>query len=281
MKSRPSIAIVGPGSLGESLAVALRHAGYSISEIVYRSNKQRASRVARRAVAAAVQFEQASLGADLIWICVSDRDIAATAAVLSGRANWRGKIAFHASGALPADELAPLKKAGASVGSVHPMMSFVRGSEIDFKDVTFALEGDRRAMRLAKRIARDLGGSSFHLSKADKPLYHALGAFSSPLVLAQLTAAERIGRELGLPPRQTRKLIAPILLMTVSNYLKRGPAGAFSGPILRGDVETVRRNLQALRRVKGAADIYRALARVAVEDLEVKNRSALNRLLQR
>jgi predicted short-subunit dehydrogenase-like oxidoreductase (DUF2520 family) len=281
VKTKPSITIVGPGSLGASLAVALDKASYPIPEIVYRSGKKRGAEIARATTAKAVHFDQADFAADIVWICVGDRDIAATAGKMQKSARWTGKIVFHASGALASDELAPLRSAGAAVASVHPMMSFVRGATTSFTDVSFALEGDSRAVRTAASIAHDLGGTSFPLKKGDKPLYHALGAFASPLLVAQLATAERIGRKLGLAPERTRQVIAPILRRTISNYLERGPAAAFSGPILRGDIQTISRHLAALRRVRGANEIYRALAKVAIEDLPANEPTSIKKLLRR
>jgi predicted short-subunit dehydrogenase-like oxidoreductase (DUF2520 family) len=159
------------------------------------------------------------------------------------------------------------------------MMSFVRASLGNFRDVSFALEGDAIAVKQAKQIAKALGGSSFVLKKKDKPLYHALGAFSSPLFIAQLAAAEAVGKQLGLSSSETKRVIGPILQQTLRNYLEHGAAAAFSGPLVRGDVETVQSNLAALARVRGTPDIYRALAKIAMETLPTKNRKEIQRIL--
>ncbi len=251
-----------------------------MKEIVYRRDKRRAKMVARRAGSVAVRFDEAQLDGDIVWLCVGDGAISATAEAIRDRVEWKGKQIFHSSGALSSDELRGLKRKGASVASVHPMMSFVRSAEASLKDVSFALEGDPKAVRTAAAIVKALGGTSFNLSKRDKPLYHALGAFSSPLLVAQLAAAERIGRKLGLAPKETRRVIGPILQQTLANYLKHGPAAAFSGPLVRGDVETIERNLAALKRVPGSAAIYRALAKAALTELPVKNRAAIRLLLK-
>ncbi len=216
----------------------------------------------------------------VLWLCVGDSAIAATAAELAKRRSWRGAAVFHSSGALSSTELEPLRKQGASVASVHPMMTFVRSSEPSMEGIPFAVEGDRDAVALARKLVKLLGGESFAIAKRDKPLYHALGAFVSPLVIAQMAAAERIGSELGLKPQQTRKVIGPILKQTIRNYIEHGVAAAFSGPIVRGDVETVRKNLSALKRVRGAAEIYRALAKVAVEELPSKDARAIAKALK-
>lgn len=258
--------------------MALNKAGYAILELVYRRDRKRAMEIARRCGAKAVPIAKAKFDADVVWVCVGDAGIAETATALSDL-GWKGKFVFHASGALTSDELKPMRRKGAAVASVHPMMSFVRTAEASFEHVTFALEGDPAAKSMAEKMARDLGGTSFELKKADKPLYHALGAFSSPLVIAHLAAAEKIGKELGLKPAQTRQVIGPILQKTLSNYLEHGAPAALSGPLVRGDVETVQKNLRALRRVRGATEIYRALVKMATRELPVKRKSGVAKLV--
>jgi predicted short-subunit dehydrogenase-like oxidoreductase (DUF2520 family) len=159
------------------------------------------------------------------------------------------------------------------------MMSFVHhGAEATF-EVPFALEGDAKALRVAKRIVRDLGGESLPISAANKPLYHAFGAYLSPLIIANLALAERIGIKAGVPKHFVRQASAPILATTVFNYITLGAAAAFSGPLVRGDVETVRKNLAALQGVPDAEAVYRALARSALRTLPVGNKKQLARLL--
>jgi predicted short-subunit dehydrogenase-like oxidoreductase (DUF2520 family) len=127
---------------------------------------------------------------------------------------------------------------------------------------------------------RAMGGESFALAKKDKPLYHALGAFVSPLMIAQMAAVEKIGGELGFEGRQTREIIAPILQQTIRNYLEHGAAASFSGPIVRGDAETLRKHLSALKGVRGAEEIYRALAKLAVEELPSRDKAGVKKALK-
>jgi len=73
----------------------------------------------------------------------------------------------------------------------------------------------------------------------------------------------------------------PILGQTLANYARLGAPGSFSGPIVRGDIETVKKHLSVLRGVPGAREVYVALARVALRDLPAKNRVALEKILKR
>jgi predicted short-subunit dehydrogenase-like oxidoreductase (DUF2520 family) len=159
------------------------------------------------------------------------------------------------------------------------MMTFVPGTAPDMSQVPFAVEGDRKALAAARQIAGKLGAELFPIRKSSKVLYHALGSFSSPLVVATLVTAERVGRAAGLSLPQTRKVMAAILQQTLNNYLERGPSAAFSGPIKRGDLETVRRHLGELRRVPDAGEVYGALVRSALRDLPSGRKPELLRLL--
>jgi predicted short-subunit dehydrogenase-like oxidoreductase (DUF2520 family) len=74
--------------------------------------------------------------------------------------------------------------------------------------------------------------------------------------------------------------MAPILRQTIKNYIERGAAAAFSGPIKRGDLSTVLRHLKELKRVPGASEVYRALVKSALMDLPSRNQRQLLSLLQ-
>jgi predicted short-subunit dehydrogenase-like oxidoreductase (DUF2520 family) len=283
MARKPQIAIVGPGRLGTALAVALRRAGYRIREVISRNNpvsQRKARELAGVVQARAATRANARLDADLIWFCVPDREIAAAARELARATEWKGKTAFHSSGALGSDELNVLHRRGATVASVHPMMTFVAGTNPSLRGVPFALEGDAAALRAARRISRDLGGEWFSIPTSKKVAYHAWGGFTSPLLVAALVTAERVARAAGLSAADARKKMLPIVKQTLKNYAKLGPAGAFSGPIVRGDVAIVRKHLRALRKVPEAREVYLALAKVALQHLPVRNRKELRKILR-
>jgi predicted short-subunit dehydrogenase-like oxidoreductase (DUF2520 family) len=217
----------------------------------------------------------------VIWICVTDDAIAAVARALAARrdVDWRGKVIFHASGALTSDELKPLKKRGAAIASSHFMQSFVPGSNPSLA-VPFAVEGDKNAVQTALRIGATLGAKAFVIRKQSKVLYHAMGFFSSPLVIIALTLSEKVGRTAGLNSRQIESVIRPMFSRTAENYLKKGSAGAFVGPLNRGNVATVKKHLRDLKRIPEARAAYLAMGSAALKNLPVKNRKQLEKLLR-
>ncbi len=280
---KATITLIGAGNLAQALGPALKTAGYKIDFVAARetaSSRRRAAMLARLLEARTQSLSDAGPSSDILWICHTDDALAETAKLLARKPGWQGKIVFHSSGALSSDVLSPLKRKGASTASLHPMMTFVPGATPRMEEVPFAVEGDNRAVAVARRIVRDLGAESFALRKAAKPLYHALGSFSSPLIVAALVTAERVGRGAGLTASQTRRVMAPILRQTIKNYAERGAAAAFSGPIKRGDLNTVLRHLKELKRVPGASEVYRALVKSALMDLPSAKRRELRQLLR-
>lgn len=264
------------------MAVELNRAGYRISQIVSRdsSASRRKARALAKLVHATVALAGARITGDLVWFCVPDREIARAARQLSGAADWRGKVALHSSGALASDELYRLRVRGAAVASAHPLMTFVRGSIPPLKGVAFALEGDPAALRMARRIVRDLGSEAFPISRDRKMAYHAWGAFTSPLLIALLVASERVAHTAGLSTAEARRKALPILRQTLANYARLGPAGAFSGPIVRGDAQVVRKHLRELKKIPEARAVYMALARAGLRYLPAGNRRELAKLLK-
>jgi predicted short-subunit dehydrogenase-like oxidoreductase (DUF2520 family) len=280
---KPRIAIVGAGSLASALAPALREAGYPVSEITSRDNpasRRRVRSLARIVGARATTLRSAALDADVLWFCVPDREIRQAADTGAAAGKGKAQYAFHSSGALSSRELDSLRKRGAAVASIHPLMTFVSGSHPSLAGVPFALEGDAAATRLARRIVRDLGGESFTLPAARKAAYHAWATFTSPLWLAFLVTLEDAARAAGLTRAKARRMSLPIIRQTLENYSRLGPQHSFSGPIIRGDTATVAKHLAVLKRYPAVGNVYVALAMSALDRLPANKREELRRLLK-
>jgi predicted short-subunit dehydrogenase-like oxidoreductase (DUF2520 family) len=281
------IAIVGPGRLGTALARELSRTRYPVTEVISRDNaasQKNARRLGKAVNARAAGYDNATYDAKLLWLCVPDREIATVGRELAARLTskqWKGKVVFHSSGALASDELDSLRRKGAAVASVHPLMTFVGGLVPSLSGAPFAVEGDVAAVRLARRVVKALGGNAFAVRKEGKVAYHAWAMFCSPLLIAALVTAEQVGRIAGFPPAIARRKMLPIVKQTLANYTALGPAGAFSGPIVRGDTAIVSKHLKVLRRVPEARAVYLALAKTATQHLPIHNRAKLSKTLSR
>jgi predicted short-subunit dehydrogenase-like oxidoreductase (DUF2520 family) len=280
MAAKPRIAIVGPGNLGTALSFSLSRGGYAIDAVIARKTSlAKAHELAQRVGSRAVSTLAGSR-ANVVWLCVPDAEIAAVARSLENTLPWKGKIALHSSGALTSDELGALRRHGAAVASVHPLMTFVPGSRPSLASVPFAIEGDAAAVRVARRTVRDLGGQAYSIRKRDKAAYHAWCTFASPLFTALLATTQEVAGIAGVEPGAAAKRMIPILLQTLANYASFGAGGAFSGPIVRGDVDTVKRHLRVLRKTPLAREVYSALARAALRCLPTKNKKLLKQALE-
>lgn len=281
MAGKPGVAIVGAGNLGAALARSLQKAGYAIEVVIARSRRvslRKAQRLAEEVGAAAVT-DLSGVEARLIWFCVPDAAIASAAQLLAPTIEWKGRVAVHSSGALGSDELSALRRRGAAVASVHPLMTFVRRSRTSLAGVPFAIEGDAGAVRVARRVVQDLGGLAYSIRRKDKADYHAWGTFASPLFTALLATTEQVAIAAGVRRKEARQRMIPILLQTLTNYAAFGAAGAFSGPIVRGDVDTVKRHLGVLHGSGAAREVYLVLAASALQYLPAKNKRLLKQLL--
>jgi predicted short-subunit dehydrogenase-like oxidoreductase (DUF2520 family) len=282
MASKPRIVIVGAGKFGSAIAASLRRAGYAIDTVIAHSRgaSLRKAQALAKQVGATASIGLPSTGtAEVIWICVPDREIANAARALAAKIRWKGRVALHSSGALASYELDALRRRGAKVAAVHPMMTFVGGSQPSLAGVPFAVEGDAAAVRVARRIVNNLAGYAYAIRKQDKAAYHAWGAFASPLFTALLATGERVAAIAGVTQKEARHRVIPIVLQTLANYASFGADGAFSGPIVRGDVDTVKKHMRVLAKVLPARDVYVALARAALRYLPAKRRGDLARVL--
>ncbi len=143
----------------------------------------------------------------------------------------------------------------------------------------FAIEGDASAVRVARAIVRDLGGRAVAIKKQNKVAYHAFATMICPLLVSLLAASEKAAALAGMSAAESRRRMLPIIRQTLRNYEKLGPAAAFSGPLVRGDVETIRAHLKVLAKVPAAKNAYTALARAALDFLPDHNRREIAHLL--
>jgi predicted short-subunit dehydrogenase-like oxidoreductase (DUF2520 family) len=116
-------------------------------------------------------------------------------------------------------------------------------------------------------IINDFGAQAFRIAREEKAAYHAFGFFSSPAIVALMAAAIDVGKLAGLDARRARALMEPIVRQTIDNCFRTSPQQAFSGPVRRGDVETIRKHLKVLNRQPYSSEVYRALIKIALRDL--------------
>ena len=266
-KQKPELSIIGSGRLGTALALALASKGYRLKSLVARTpqSARRAAGLLSRTVQVLATKNLASLlPAEVFLITVPDDQIAGVAVELSSLVldGKRRPTALHTSGALSAEVLTPLRDKGWQTGSLHPLIS-ISASDSTVYGAYWSIEGDPPAVRLAKAIVQDLAGKSFSIRSEDKPLYHAAAVMSSGNVVALFDVALEMLAECGLDRKTARNILLPLIASTVRSLEAKDPAQALTGTFSRGDVETVKRHVAALKHKElvDALDLYRVLGK--------------------
>ena len=283
MRSMPrTLSIVGAGRVGRALGCILGERGWRIGAVV--DTSATAARAAVRAIGAGVPCADLTrdvLAADVVLITTPDdvvKDAAAQLARLGG-AEWRGKIVLHTSGSLSHAALAPLARRGAATAAMHPMQTFSTRGRPRLEGVIFGLDGDPRALRVARRIAKSLGGIPVEIRAASKPAYHVAGGFAAPQVLTTLEAGTQILLRIGLSRRQATRALLNLARQTLSNLERFGPRTAWSGPVSRGDFGTVAKHVAVLRAYPPEyLAAYAALTRLSARLLAPRPAAVLRRL---
>ena len=269
IKEKSEVSIIGAGRLGTALAIALEARGYRIRSLVARrienARKAAAHLDGNIEVLAAKQLSSLS-PADVVLITTPDDQIANVATKLGALNSGHKAVALHTSGALSSEILSPLRDRGWSTGSIHPLLS-VTDPQRPLAGAFWCVEGESRAVRLAKTIVRDLGGTSFSINSAEKPLYHAAAVMTAGHVTALFDVALEMLVACGLTRKTARRILQPLLASTVHNLETKDPAQALTGSFARGDVETVKRHLAALKEHKlaDALDLYCRLGKRSIK----------------
>src|SRR2546430_6416534 len=266
-----SLAIIGAGRVGRALGRQLREAGWRIGAVLTRS--EASARRAVRFIGAGKAFAGISrqvLLSQVILIATPDDEIVVVARELAriGEEELRGRVILHTSGAMDSGALEPLRAHGATVGSMHPLQSFSGVAVPSLEGRVFAIEGQTQAVRVARRIARELGGSPVRVAGDKKLLYHAAAAMAAGHILAVEEAATQVLLSLGMKRREAVRALLPLTRQVLDNFETLGPRAAWTGPLSRGDFKVVRAHLQALRRSpKEFVDAYDVLNHLAARAL--------------
>lgn len=215
----------------------------------------------------------------VVFLTVPDSAVAEVASGLAGRAGIPAGIGFvHTSGALELGALAPLQ-AHHAVGSFHPLRSFpTPGPPEAFHGIVIAVDASTPGLlRTLNRLARELGARPRRVDDSQRALYHAGAVFASNYVVALMRVAVRLLEETGWSETEAVQGLATLAEGAVANVRKQGPTAALTGPIRRGDAQTVARHLAALAAIEGPSGgrpggrksaLYRMLGEVALEIAE-------------
>lgn len=266
--TRERIGVVGAGRTGTALAWHCSRLGYCIAGVTDKRAKQawvvygllkkpyerlKASEVAARS--------------DVLLLTTPDSHIEPVFVAIR---RWlRPKtIVVHCSGVAGVELFKGADGQQLDTLALHPIQSFSSHAQA-IQDLTgsfFALEGTARGLRFGRKLVRQLRGGSVTVEGTDRALYHAMCIFASNFENALVDAAETIAARLGISRRRTARMLAPLMRTVLENAVEYGASPSLTGPIQRGDQDTVARHLAALQdRVPELTEVYRVLSLRLVE----------------
>lgn len=236
------LGIVGGGRAAWAFGSAWRRIGWPISGVWLREVSH--SHIAELLSTARLDIEDLARDAELLLLAVNDRSIGEVAAAIPETE----AIIFHASGALPS------VRGGFSL---HPLKTLAAiGQPSDLQDALLVFEGNHR--KTARLIVKAIGARFEEITAEQKPLYHAAAVFGSNYVAALLDIAQQIMTGAGIG--DVREDLAALARSAIDNWLAHVDDTRFTGPAARGDLETIRRHMNALRNQPRLAELYEILA---------------------
>ncbi|MGN2392290.1 Rossmann-like and DUF2520 domain-containing protein [Pelomicrobium sp. G1] len=267
--------IIGCGKVGRTLARLWSEAHiFRVQEVANRTEESAEGAVNFIGAGRAAASVETMSPADLWLVATTDGAIVPACRRLAQARKLRpGDIVFHPSGSLPSSECAFLREQGAAVASVHPVKTVPdpKAAVATFAGTYCAMEGDAAALSVLRPAFEAIGGRVFHVETTYKVIYHAASVFACNYLTALMEVALSCYEKAGLPREQALKVAEPLTRETVENLFRLGPVEALTGPVARGDVATVERQLQALASWRGEmAELYRRLGAVAVTLAERK-----------
>ena len=243
------IGLIGAGTLGKGLALALASRGYRVVAASSRSRSSAEALASRIPGCEAKPGPQdVADGCSLVFITTPDEAIAQVASQVS----WRGgQGVIHCSGAESIDILEPASMRGALAGSFHPYQTFACLESPDeaverLVGTSFAVEGNGWLLDVLEKLATDLGGSAIRLRPEDRAIYHASAGMSSQYLVALLKSAADMWKGMGIGEDEALSIILPLARSTLTNVSRVGIEASVTGPVVRGDVKTIQRHLEAL-----------------------------------
>jgi predicted short-subunit dehydrogenase-like oxidoreductase (DUF2520 family) len=259
--------IVGAGRMGLALGLRL-HRAHAFGRLTVTGRRPRAPEHPLftgdpPAAAYRRSIEDAPADPDAVVIAVPDGAIAEVAARLAAIDLPASIPILHTSGSRSIDILRTLAAQGHPTGSVHPLAAIadpISGAD-RLAGATWGVEGNG-GVPLAERIVHACGGRVLHIMPGGKPAYHAAAVFAGNYAVTLLSVAERLMEQAGVHAEDARPAMAALAAGAVENVAARGAAAALTGPIVRGDVETVAIHLERLSAEERA--LYSLLGREAL-----------------
>jgi predicted short-subunit dehydrogenase-like oxidoreductase (DUF2520 family) len=256
------IGFIGAGKVGFTLALALSNTGYGVNAVYSRSISS-AYKLGDK-LPSAVVFDSpqgVADACDLIFITTPDSAINEVARSILPR---HGLMVCHVAAALPIDVLDPLRTQGAVTGVFHPLQAIGSTNAEILPGITFAIDAEEPLFKILREVAIRLGGRVVEIKGSDRVLYHASAIMASNYLVTLVSLAAGLWEGFGTQEQAVRALM-PLIRGTLDNIEQIGIPGCLTGPISRGDIETIEKHISAIEgATPNTLEVYRLLGLLTV-----------------
>ena len=269
-KMKPLINIIGAGRLGKTIArlITVHQAGtiQGVYNTTLESTKKAVQFIGQGKPFLSIESLPP---VDMTIISTPDDQIAPCCKKLSLSNNLKKKsIIIHCSGSLSSEILFSVVKNGCFTASAHPMRSFAvpESAFLNYNGTYCALEGHRKIIPLLDNIFSIIGSITFLINSEKKAIYHTGNVFASNYLITTASAAFRCLKKAGIEDILAFKMIIKLMKSTLNNLeTTLSFEKALTGPLKRGDVNTILKHLNALLHEKELTALYKALALLTIE----------------
>lgn len=243
------MSFIGAGKVGTSLGLYFKGKGFEISGYY---SKTYASALHASELTGSTAFnslEELSSYSDMIWITTNDDSIEGVGGQLAQLKNIsEGMIIAHASGAHSSEILLELKQKGCFIYSIHPLQAFAQFETAleELKATVFTIEGDEERLSIIKEIFNKTNNPHFIIQKEGKALYHAGACVLSNYLITLVDVAFKLFQQAGIDRSEIFEATLPLIMGTLKNIQVKDTRDALTGPIQRGDEETIKNHIKAI-----------------------------------
>ena len=250
--TKPSVTIIGLGRVGRALYGTLPKVGYQIVSVFSKSVYNVPFFVE------GFPSEKSHLG-ELIFLTVPDDTLHTVIQKLDENFDdFSGKYIVHCSGTLSSDILSSLKEKGSSIASFHPIQSISETTDT-FSKAWFDVEGDTQVVNILEELGKSLGANILTVQKETKPYLHAAAVVASNYVVTLMKVAEEIAEIGGIEKEKIISALIPLMQSSLNNLEAKGIEKSLTGPIARGDIQTVQTHLEILKNHSQLLELYKVL----------------------
>lgn len=194
-----------------------------------------------------------------VWDCIAKYELA-------------DKLICHFSGSLSSLVFSGIEAAGAIGCSIHPMFAFSDKFESykQFHTACLTMEGQEKAVQTMKALFKMLGHRVLTVKAEDKMRYHAAAALASNYMVGLFQTSLELLEACGFSEEDSRFLLEPLVRNNVNAMLEKGTKEALTGPVERGDFQTVKKHLEVLKGTD-TETVYRSIGKELVKIAKEKN----------